>query len=199
MRYIEEKATIVLVTDGLETCGGDPCALAQALEESGADFTVHVVGFGLGQDEEAQVACLAENTGGTFLSASNAAELASAMTETVAVEPPSAPEPEAIEVTPPPIEEPPAIPPPPEVVNEVGFYMYAFDVAGVQIESTVEWAFYDLETGELEDEARGFFLVGALPGKPYRVVAAYGNLEGALEFDLTDAGFSTFNVTLYEK
>ena len=65
LRYTEEKATVILITDGLETCDADPCAVATELEKAGVDFTAHVVGFGLSSEEGQQVACLAENTGGT--------------------------------------------------------------------------------------------------------------------------------------
>ena len=67
LRYTEDKATVVLITDGLETCNADPCALGKELEQSGVDFTAHVVGFGLTADEGRQVACLAENTGGKYV------------------------------------------------------------------------------------------------------------------------------------
>jgi Ca-activated chloride channel family protein len=66
LRYTEEKATVILITDGIETCDADPCAVATALEQAGVDLTVHVVGFGLSSEEGAKVACLAENTGGTY-------------------------------------------------------------------------------------------------------------------------------------
>ncbi len=29
LKFTEDKATVVLITDGLETCGGDPCALSR--------------------------------------------------------------------------------------------------------------------------------------------------------------------------
>lgn len=92
LRYTEEKATVILVSDGIETCDPDPCAAARALEEAGVDFTAHVIGFDV-TDTEAlrQMQCLAEETGGTFLSAANAAELSTAMTSVVAVA--SAPDP----------------------------------------------------------------------------------------------------------
>lgn len=109
LRYTENKATVVLVTDGLETCGADPCALGRRLEEAGLDFTAHVIGFGLSKDEGKQVACLAENTGGRYIEAGDAASLTEAMTETVLAEmPPSPPEP-------PPAPEPP--PPPPATIS----------------------------------------------------------------------------------
>ncbi|WP_348627826.1 VWA domain-containing protein [Mesorhizobium sp. M1A.F.Ca.IN.022.04.1.1] len=67
LKYTEDKATVVLITDGLETCGGDPCALGKELKETGVDFTADVVGFGLTADEGRQIACLAENTGGKYI------------------------------------------------------------------------------------------------------------------------------------
>jgi len=87
MRYGEEKATVILITDGIETCNADPCALATELEEHGIDFTAHVVGFGLSDDEGRQVACLAENTGGRYLPAEDAAQLEGALTQVVVARP----------------------------------------------------------------------------------------------------------------
>ncbi|SDB06843.1 vWA domain-containing protein [Bauldia litoralis] len=97
LKYTEEKATVILITDGLETCNADPCALARQLETSGIDFTAHVVGFGLSAEEGRQVACLAEETGGKYIQADNAEALSDALTETVA---------EVVEPPPPPVEEP---------------------------------------------------------------------------------------------
>ncbi|TJW00983.1 MAG: VWA domain-containing protein [Mesorhizobium sp.] len=94
LKYTEDKATVVLITDGLETCGGDPCALGKELEASGVDFTADVVGFGLTADEGKQIACLAENTGGKYIQASDEKALQEALVETVAAPAPApAPEP----------------------------------------------------------------------------------------------------------
>lgn len=92
LRYTERKATVILITDGLETCKADPCAVGKALDEAGVDFTAHVVGFGLSAEEGKQVSCLAENTGGRYFAANDAASLAAALTRTV-VEPPKPPPP----------------------------------------------------------------------------------------------------------
>lgn len=92
LKYTEDKATVVLITDGLETCGGDPCALGKELEASGVDFTADVVGFGLTADEGKQIACLADNTGGKYIQASDEKALQEALVETVAA-PAPAPEP----------------------------------------------------------------------------------------------------------
>ena len=90
LRSTEEKATVILITDGIETCEADPCALGAELEKSGVDFTAHVVGFGLTSDEGKQVACLAENTGGKYIVADDLASLTMALQTTVV----SAPKPE---------------------------------------------------------------------------------------------------------
>jgi Ca-activated chloride channel family protein len=95
LRYTEERATIILVTDGLETCEADPCALANELESVGIDFTTHVIGFGLTEEEGRQVACLAENTGGRYFQATDADALGDALAQTVAFVPPQPPEPPA--------------------------------------------------------------------------------------------------------
>ncbi len=83
MRFTEDKATVVLVTDGIETCNADPCALGNELARLGVNFTAHVIGFGLSEEEGRQVACLAENTGGLYIQAGSTAELSDALTATV--------------------------------------------------------------------------------------------------------------------
>lgn len=93
LRSTEEKATVILITDGIETCEADPCALGAELEASGVDFTAHVVGFGLTADEGKTVACLAENTGGKYIEAKDAGSLTQALQTAVAVEPPQPAEP----------------------------------------------------------------------------------------------------------
>ena len=94
LKYTEEKSTVILITDGIETCEADPCALGKELEEAGVDFTAHVLGFGLSAEEGREVACLAENTGGKYLQASDAAALKDALAEAVTIAPEPAPEPE---------------------------------------------------------------------------------------------------------
>ena len=70
---------IILVTDGLETCDRDPCAIATALKESDAAVTAYVVGLGLDQEELRITGCIAENTGGQIVGAQNAQELSAAL------------------------------------------------------------------------------------------------------------------------
>ena len=70
---------IILVTDGLETCDADPCAIATSLKESEAAITVYVVGLGLDEEELRITSCIAENTGGQIVGAQNADELSVAL------------------------------------------------------------------------------------------------------------------------
>ncbi|MGR3661588.1 MAG: vWA domain-containing protein [Paracoccaceae bacterium] len=98
LRYTEERATVILVSDGIETCHPDPCAAARALEDAGVDFTAHVIGFNIADPKAiAQMQCLADETGGTFLSAENATELAAAL-EVVAAAPEPEPQPVPVEI-----------------------------------------------------------------------------------------------------
>lgn len=95
LAYRDRPATVVLISDGLESCKQDPCALADDLERQGIDFTAHVVGFGLSKGEDtASLACIAEATGGRYLSAGNAEELGKALSEVGAAVAEAPPEPE---------------------------------------------------------------------------------------------------------
>jgi Ca-activated chloride channel family protein len=91
-----EAADIILVTDGLETCDGDPCSVAARLAEQGLAIRAHVVGFGLSDDEIQQLSCVTEQTGGELFQTHSGAELADALSrvEAVAAEPEPAPEPD---------------------------------------------------------------------------------------------------------
>jgi hypothetical protein len=74
-----EVNAIVLVTDGLETCGGDACAAARALAEGDVGVTTYVIGFGLTQEEQATLQCIADAGGGLNLGAGSTEELNTAL------------------------------------------------------------------------------------------------------------------------
>lgn len=97
LRHTEEAATVILVSDGIETCVPDVCAVARELEETGVDFTAHVVGFDVEDPETlAQFQCMADSTGGQFLSAGNATQLSAALTEVAVAAPEPAPQPGSV-------------------------------------------------------------------------------------------------------
>jgi Mg-chelatase subunit ChlD len=79
------ERAVVLVTDGIESCGGDPVEAARALQEAGS-LPVHVIGFGLGSDEDENqrsLSAIAEASGGKFLTARSAEELREALSVSV--------------------------------------------------------------------------------------------------------------------
>jgi Ca-activated chloride channel family protein len=83
LKFTEDRATVILVSDGKETCEADPCRLGQELEDKGVDFTAHVIGFDVKKAEETGLRCLAANTGGLFATAKDAGGLKKALEKTV--------------------------------------------------------------------------------------------------------------------
>ncbi len=70
------KKTIILVSDGMETCDADPCDTAVEMLRRGFDVKIDVVGFGLADfNANRQLKCVALSTFGKFYSANTAAEL----------------------------------------------------------------------------------------------------------------------------
>ena len=76
---------IVLVTDGAETCHGDPAGVAAKLAaQFGVKFGINVIGFGIEPQEKAQLADIADKGHGKLLTVENANELAGALQKVVA-------------------------------------------------------------------------------------------------------------------
>lgn len=75
---------IVLVTDGEETCGGDPCAVAQALRASDAQVRIDVVGLGTTPEQDRNLRCIADNGGGIYTNAPSGDVLVQGLQELVA-------------------------------------------------------------------------------------------------------------------
>ncbi len=179
LRYTEDKATVVLVSDGLETCEADPCAVASTLESAGVDFQVHVVGFDLTPEETASLRCIADNTGGRFFPVGSAKELASAFDE--AAETIVAAEPE-------------------EPAGPQGFRLATVLAEGEPaLERDVFYWIYESETdlnGKRKEIARNGSAqpVIEMPVGTYRVIASYGKAKVALDLTvepgtMTDATF----------
>jgi hypothetical protein len=66
---------VLLVSDGKETCEGDPCATAKALAEADAKLVMHVVGFGVDEVTRSQLQCIARNARGSYFDAASAGQL----------------------------------------------------------------------------------------------------------------------------
>jgi Ca-activated chloride channel homolog len=74
LRAVEDETLIILVSDGRETCGGDPCALVAELKKAGVRFILHVIGFDVTDEERAQLECMARAGGGEYFTAKTAQE-----------------------------------------------------------------------------------------------------------------------------
>lgn len=82
---LDSDRAVVLVSDGIESCGGDPVEAAYALRQQG--IIVHLIGFGLGNaadEDAASLWAVANASGGQYVTAGSAAELKAALVQTVA-------------------------------------------------------------------------------------------------------------------
>ncbi|MEZ4495928.1 MAG: VWA domain-containing protein [Thermomicrobiales bacterium] len=73
------KNAVILVTDGLETCGGNPCTASRNLITGDGQVVTHVIGFALREDERANLQCIVDESGGLLLGADNADQLRDAI------------------------------------------------------------------------------------------------------------------------
>jgi hypothetical protein len=84
LKSVAGEKLIVLVTDGEETCGGDPAAAIAALRKAGVTTRVSIVGFAL---EDPQLAATfrrwSDAGGGAFFAANDAAGLDRSLTQSL--------------------------------------------------------------------------------------------------------------------
>jgi Ca-activated chloride channel family protein len=97
LEFRARPGVVVLVTDGKETCGGAPCQLAASLVAEAHDLTVHVIGFKLRgehfswdsenmhdyREGQTVARCLADQTGGLYLTTETVDELVTALQTTL--------------------------------------------------------------------------------------------------------------------
>ncbi len=179
LRYEERRATVILLSDGIETCDRDPCAVGAALEAAGIDFTAHVIGFDVtAEADREQLRCLAENTGGTFLVAGDAAELAQAL-QTVA-EPAASPAPT----------------PQPAATVDVTF-LAVERKDGPPVTSGLEWSLTEVESGRLLAEGLRIdaLRLSLAPGL-YRAEVARAADEATATAEVTITGATPMTVAL---
>ncbi|MFA5901777.1 MAG: VWA domain-containing protein [Hyphomicrobium sp.] len=81
--FRKRPVTIVLLTDGEETCGGNACAVAADLKRDGARTIVHVISYqiasAVGTEGVFVSRCLADETGGTYADTTTVDEVAAAL------------------------------------------------------------------------------------------------------------------------
>jgi Ca-activated chloride channel family protein len=72
----ERSGEIILISDGIETCDEDPCALMREWRETNVRIRVHVVGLGLDEKSRDTIRCISEAAGTEYYDANSAPELA---------------------------------------------------------------------------------------------------------------------------
>lgn len=173
LRFQEEAASVILLSDGLENCGVDTCALGAQLEADGIAFTAHVIGFDVtAPEDQAQLACLAEQTGGRFLSAENASELSEALIEVASV-----PEPTPLNVK----------------------FLAIEGDGGPRIDSELIWFLTDAERGDLlaDGESAVELTRELLPGRyAVEVLRPADEQSAQRELEITPDGPTTVTLVL---
>jgi von Willebrand factor type A domain len=72
----DEERALILVSDGIETCGGDPLATVRDLAAKGFKVKVHTIGFDVDAAARAQLEAISSATGGEYVDARSASALA---------------------------------------------------------------------------------------------------------------------------
>ncbi|MFO1463001.1 MAG: VWA domain-containing protein [bacterium] len=75
----DEQQTIILVSDGEESCGGDPVAVAKALIAKGFKLKINVIGLDVDANAKNQLSAIATATGGQYFDAKDAASLTNSL------------------------------------------------------------------------------------------------------------------------
>lgn len=70
---------IILMSDGEESCGGDPCAIAAELATRNIELRIHTIGFAADAATRVQLQCVAEATGGNYYEAQESQALEQAL------------------------------------------------------------------------------------------------------------------------
>lgn len=65
----KDNNSIVLVSDGIETCDGDPCGEARRLRSLGISPIIDVIGFDVDEEARTQLQCIARVTNGKYYDA----------------------------------------------------------------------------------------------------------------------------------
>jgi PKD repeat protein len=82
LRDIEGPHLVIFVTDGLETCGGDPVSAAEALAAGGAEVVFKLVGYDIesvGTTAQRQLLAIAEAADGDYVDVRSTADLLEAI------------------------------------------------------------------------------------------------------------------------
>jgi Ca-activated chloride channel family protein len=192
LRSTENKATVILVSDGIETCSPDPCVVAAELKKAGVNFTAHVIGFDITDPvAKNQLQCIARATGGVYLDASNAAALEQALGRAV----------EAVQGARVQTQAPAKLEPDP--LAGKNFRGIARLVAAADpisdTKSDIGWTFHKADRGEKGDYVATVYgspAADAIEPGDYIVSVKYGYVEREFPFKVDKGKMSTLDVAL---
>lgn len=81
LKDIKNKINIIIISDGQETCGGNPAAEAQKLKSMyGIDAKIYVIGYSVGAETKSQLENLAKISGGSYYDARDGVALSNIIT-----------------------------------------------------------------------------------------------------------------------
>ena len=73
------RRVLVLISDGEESCAGDPCPVARKLADKGVDLQFNAVGLDVGGKARKQLKCIAEAGNGSYYDADESDDLSEAL------------------------------------------------------------------------------------------------------------------------
>ncbi len=73
------KRVLILISDGEETCAGDPCPTARKLAKAGVDLQFNAIGLAVNSKARQQLQCIAKAGDGNYYDADNTSDLEDAV------------------------------------------------------------------------------------------------------------------------
>ena len=73
------RRVLVLISDGEESCAGDPCPVARKLADKGVDLQFNAIGLDVGGKARKQLKCIAEAGNGSYYDADESDDLSEAL------------------------------------------------------------------------------------------------------------------------
>jgi Ca-activated chloride channel family protein len=73
------RRVMVLISDGEESCAGDPCPVARKLADTGVDLQFNAIGLDVGGKARKQLKCIAEAGNGSYYDAEESDDLSEAL------------------------------------------------------------------------------------------------------------------------
>jgi hypothetical protein len=77
----DRSGEIILISDGIESCNADPCALMREWKQRNVKIKVHVVGLGLDEKSKQALKCISDAAGTEYRDAQSATTLAESLSK----------------------------------------------------------------------------------------------------------------------